>query len=61
MFNIDKATVKSILIRNNIKLRTTRTYKLSQEDRANIILDIKQGLSRNTIISKWNISKSYLS
>ena len=61
IFNIDKATVKSILIRNNIKLRTTRTYKLSQEDRANIILDIKQGLSRNTIISKWNISKSYLS
>ena len=61
MFNVDKATVKSILIRNNIKLRTTRTYKLSQEDRANIILDIKQGLSRNTIVSKWNISKSYLS
>ena len=61
MFNIDKATVKSILIRNNIKLRTTRTYKLSQEDRANIILDIKHGLSRNTIVSKWNISKSYLS
>ena len=61
MFNVDKATVKSILIRNNIKLRTTRTYKLSQEDRANIISDFKQGLSRNTIISKWNISKSYLS
>ena len=61
IFNIDKATVKSILIRNNIKLRTTRTYKLSQEDRANIILDVEQGLSRNTIVSKWNISKSYLS
>ena len=60
MFNIDKATVKSILIRNNIKLRTTRTYKLSQEDRANIISDFKQGLPRNTIISKWNISKCYL-
>lgn len=61
MFNVDKATVKSILIRNNIKLRTTRTYKLSQEDRANVISDFKQGLSRKTIISKWNISKSYLS
>ena len=61
MFNVDKATVKSILIRNNIKLRTTRTYKLSQEDRANIISDFKQGLSRNTVVSKWNISKSYLS
>lgn len=61
MFNVDKATVKSILIRNNIKLRTTRTYKLSQEDRANIISDFKQGLSRNTIINKWNISKCYLS
>lgn len=61
MFNVDKTTVKSILIRNNIKLRTTRTYKLSQEDRTKIILDFKQDLSRNTIISKWNISKSYLS
>ena len=61
IFNIDKATVKSILIRNNIKLRTTRTYKLSQEDRTNIILDVEQGLPRNTIVSKWNISKSYLS
>ena len=61
IFNIDKATVKSILIRNNIKLRTTRTYKLSQEDRANIILDVEQGLPRNTIINKWNISKCYLS
>ena len=61
MFNIDKATVKSILTRNNIKLRTTRTYKLSQEDRANIILDIEQGLSRKEVINKWHISKSYLS
>ena len=61
IFNIDKANVKSILIRNNIKLRTTRTYKLSQEDRTNIILDVEQGLPRNTIVSKWNISKSYLS
>ena len=61
IFNIDKATVKSILIRNNINLRTTRTYKLSQEDRANIILDVEQCLPRNTIVSKWNISKSYLS
>ena len=61
MFNIDKATVKSILLRNNINLRTTRTYKLSQEDRTNIILDIEQELSRKEVINKWHISKSYLS
>ena len=61
IFNIDKATVKSILIRNNVQLRTTKTYKLCQEDRDNIIEDIKNGLSRKEIISKWNISKSYLS
>ena len=61
MFNVDKATIKSILIRNNVQLRTTRTCKLCQEDRDNILEDIKNSLSRKEVISKWNISKSYLS
>ena len=59
-FNVDKATIKHIVEVNNISLRTTRTYKLSQEDRLKIIKDSKT-LSRKEIISKWNISKSYLS
>ena len=60
-FNVDKQTIKDLLVRNNIKLRTTRTYKLSQEDREEILKDFSSGLSRKEIINKWNISKSYLS
>lgn len=59
-FNVDKATVKHIIEINNIKIRTTRTYKLSQEDRNKILEDSKT-LSRKEIMIKWNISKSYLS
>lgn len=61
LFNVDKQTIKDLLVRNNINLRTTRTYKLSQKDRENIIKDLSLGLSRKEIISKWHISKSYLS
>lgn len=61
LFNVDKQTIKDLLVRNNINLRTTRTYKLSQKDREDIIKDLSLGLSRKEIISKWNISKSYLS
>ena len=61
IFNVDKQTIKDLLVRNNIKLRTTRTYKLSQKDREEIIKGVSLGLSRKEIISKWNISKSYLS
>lgn len=61
IFNVDKQTIKDLLVRNNIRLRTTRTYKLSQEDREEVIKDFSLGLSRKEIISKWNISKSYLS
>ena len=61
LFNVDKQTIKDLLVRNNIKLRTTRTYKLSQEDREGILKDFSSGLSRKEIINKWNISKSYLS
>ena len=61
LFNVDKQTIKDLLVRNNINLRTTRTYKLSQKDRGNIIKDLSLGLSRKEIISKWHISKGYLS
>ena len=61
LFNVDKQTIKDLLVRNNINLRTTRTYKLSQKDREGIIKDLSLGLSRKEIISKWHISKGYLS
>ena len=61
LFNVDKQTIKDLLVRNNINLRTTRTYKFSQKDREDILKDLSLGLSRKEIISKWNISKSYLS
>ena len=61
LFNVDKQTIKDLLVRNNINLRTTRTYKLSQKDREDIIKDLSLGLSRKEIISKWHISKGYLS
>ena len=61
LFNVDKQTIKDLLVRNNINLRTTKTYKLSQKDRKDIIKDLSLGLSRKEIISKWHISKSYLS
>lgn len=61
LFNVDKQTIKDLLVRNNINLITTRTYKLSQKDREDIIKDLSLGLSRKEIISKWHISKSYLS
>ena len=59
-FNVDKATVKHIIEVNNIPLRTTRTYKLSQKDREEVLKDCKV-LSRKEVMDKWNISKSYLS
>ena len=59
-YNVDKATIKNILEVNNIKIRNTRTYKLSQLDRQQILLDTKV-LSRKEVMNKWNISKSYLS
>ena len=61
IFKVDKQTIKDLLIRHNVKLRTTRTYKLSQEDREEILEEFTSGLSRKEIMIKWNISKSYLS
>lgn len=60
-FKVDKQTIKDLLIRNNITLRTTRSYKLSQTDRLSIIEDVKSGIDRKLIMAKWSISKSYLS
>lgn len=60
-FKVDKRTIKDLLIRNNITLRTTRSYKLSQTDRLSIIEDVKSGIDRKLIMEKWSISKSYLS
>lgn len=61
IFKVDKQTIKDLLIRHNIKLRTTRTYKLSQNDRNKVLKDFNSGLSRKEIMIKWGISKSYLS
>ena len=61
IFKVDKQTIKDLLIRHNIELRTTRTYKLSQKDRDKVSEDFASGLSRKEIMIKWNISKSYLS
>ena len=61
IFKVDKQTIKDLLIRHNIELRTTRTYKLSQKDRDKVLEDFAFGLSRKEIMTKWNISKSYLS
>ena len=61
LFNIDKQTIKGVLIRNKIVLYSTRTYKFSQKDRQQIINDYNSGMSRQDIINKWQMSKSYLS
>ena len=60
-YTIDKATVKGILKAYKISLRTSRTYKLSQEDRERIIVRINNGISRKQIMEEYHISKSYLS
>lgn len=61
IFKVDKQTIKDLLIRHNVELRTTRTYKLSHKDRDKVLEDFASGLSRKKIMMKWNISKSYLS
>lgn len=60
-FNLDKTTVKGILVRHNTQIRNTRTYKLCKSDRENIIKDVNKGVSRKEIILRYKISKSYLS
>lgn len=60
-YNVDHATIKLLLISNNITLRTTRTYKLSQEQRKEILDKINKGVSRKEVMKEYNLSKSYLS
>ena len=60
-YNVDHATIKLLLVRNNIIIRDTRTYKLSKLDRQLIIEDINNGISKKEILNKYHISKSYLS
>lgn len=60
-FHIDKKTVKGILIKYNIPLRPTKTYKFSQKDREEIITKINNGISRKQIMEEYHISKGYLS
>lgn len=60
-YNIDKTTVKGILAVHNAPLRASRTYKLSQEDREEIVAKVNNGVSRKQIMEEYHISKSYLS
>lgn len=60
-FNVDKATIKNLLVRYNIPIRKTRTYKYSQIDRESIMKDFNSGMKRSAIIMKYKISHSYLS
>lgn len=61
-FNIDKQTVKTLLLKHNVSLRKTRTYKLSEINRINLINDYDSGVSRRELMLKYNIkSKGYLS
>lgn len=60
-YKIDKATVKSILVRHNIELRTSKAVKYTSKVRESILQDYNQGISRKDIMKKYLISKSYLS
>lgn len=60
-FHVDKNTVKGVLIKYSIPLRTTRTYKISQNDRNEIIDKINNGASRKKIVEEYHISRNYLS
>lgn len=61
LFKLDKATVKGILIRQNVRLRSTKTYKWCQEQRQEILDKINKGATRESIQQEYKISKSYLS
>ena len=59
-FKVDKTTIKHILEVNNISIRVSRTYKLSSENRSQILKESTY-MSRKDLMNKWGISKSYLS
>ena len=60
-YNVDHATIKLLLTRNNIPLRQTRSYKLSEKERQEIVSKVKNGIIRKEIMKEYHISKSYLS
>lgn len=60
-FQVSKQTIKLVLIKNNIELNPTRSYKLTSEIRTQILFDYKNNISRKEIQEKYKISKSYLS
>lgn len=60
-YAVDKATIKSILIRNNVDLRVVRRYKYSTDFLYEIKRLIDSGESSKDILKKYNISSSYLS
>lgn len=60
-FNIDHAAVKKVVERHGLKLRKTRTYKFSSEQRQAIVDAVKCGTPRKEIMNKYGISKGYLS
>lgn len=61
-FKCDKKTIRLILTKHDIPLYKTRSYKLSENDRKNLISDYDRGMSRKDLMVKYNIkSKGYLS
>lgn len=60
-YNVDKQTIKDVLTRCNISLRTVRRYKYP----TSLLLEIKTlldgGVSGKYISEKYNMSKSYVS
>lgn len=59
-YNVDKATIKHVLLINNVTIRDICSVKYSTEERQAILEDTKL-LPRNIVMKKWNISASYLS
>lgn len=60
-YDVDKATVKSILVKHNVQLREVRSYKYSHETRQEIVTLALQGTSRKEIMNQYHIGKGYLS
>lgn len=60
-YQVDHATIKHLLTTHGIRLRTTRSYKFSQQDRQSMIDDYNHGMKRVDLCIKYNCSKGYLS
>lgn len=59
-YNVDKATVKGVLVRHNVKLRK-KFVKFNQENKQKMLDEYNNGVSRKEIMSKYGVSKAYLS